>query len=306
MMKIAIIDSGVNLDYKDFTNRSVESISMMDDQVDKNGHGTACCGECMLIDPDSSILMIKVLDDAASGSLFTMVKALEYCSKRADIGIISISISCIVADKNVKTYVQHIINVLYNKGILIIAANENGMRRGFPASLKHVVAVDYKKSNTKGECLLCIGERCIYFGKNRLMPWSGGSYKFFSGNSSAVPRAAALFNKSIKNKNHLSYMKILKLFFLNFKEKNVEDNYIHEVQLNKILQEYYIIWKKKGWKTEEDCLKALEYLGEKGGIEVDPKLFCVTDFDSYYSFTNKCIKVYQKEEEKCRKLQRDR
>lgn len=286
-MKIAIIDSGIDLQHKAFKGKSIECVDLENGIQDENGHGTACCGECLLADKESDLLVIKVLDKSASGSLLSMVSALEYCYKRRDIGIISISISCVVDDKEVRQYIQELVDKLYDKGVLIVAADENGKDTGFPSSLRHVMGVVYKKAKGNTEFFIHIGEKGFYYGKNRLMPWIGKTYKFFSGNSSAVPRAAALMNKNIC-KRYCQPSKLLRksgiLYYRQERQRIIE----HQ-KFTEIMSECRKLWiTNGGWKTEEDCIKMIQFVEEGGHIEIDRKTFSTSDFSSYHNFYKKC------------------
>lgn len=288
-MKTVIIDSGISLQYKDFQDRKIECIDIGTGTHDENGHGTACCGECLLIDEESDLLVIKVLDESASGSLLNMVDALEYCISRQDIGIVSISISCVVEDEEIICYVQQLVDELYNRGVLLVAANKNGKDTGFPASLAHVMSVSYKKSKGETECFIHIGEKGIYYGRNRLMPRLGESYKFFAGNSSAVPRAASLLGKSIRRRGCRPAKLLGECKIQFFKPQN--QRVIKWRKFVEIMEECRGLWiTKKGCRTEEDCMEFIQFLEERGDIEVDKKAFSTADFSCYRNFYKKCFK----------------
>lgn len=284
-MKIAIIDSGVNLQFRDFSEHSIECREV-EDSVDKNGHGTACCGECLLVDKDCQILMLKILDEHARGSLLKLAEVLDYCYTRDDIKIISISMSAIVNDGEIIAYFQEIVDKLYFKGVTIIASNENGKNKGFPASLRHVLSVKYKKSRGTHELFFYINDKGIYYGKVRLMPWLDGKYKFFSGNSSAVPRVAALLTKRMNEKHNLLYSVNCGIYVFKEERKKL----LEKTVVKGLLSEYYKIWKKSGgWKTEEDCMRAIQFIEERGKINMDPKVFSTSDFMHYNTFAKKCL-----------------
>lgn len=132
-----------------------------------------------------------------------------------------------------------------------------------------------------------IGEKGFYYGKNRLMPWIGKTYKFFSGNSSAVPRAAALMNKNIC-KRYCQPSKLLRksgiLYYRQERQRIIE----HQ-KFTEIMSECRKLWiTNGGWKTEEDCIKMIQFVEEGGHIEIDRKTFSTSDFSSYHNFYKKC------------------
>lgn len=99
---------------------------------DDNGHGTATAGivwSQFAINGSANrltIMPLKVLDASGKGTLFNLIKAIDYATeKQADI----INISVISPDATVyskPTPVQYVIELAYKKGILVVAASGNG------------------------------------------------------------------------------------------------------------------------------------------------------------------------------------
>ena len=103
-MVIAVIDTGINLQFKEFNNLDITPVNIDNSNVDtedRNGHGTATIGEIVRVNKNIQILSIKILDDMGKTSLSSLVNALEYCSKRDDINIINLSLSCTIYDHEV-------------------------------------------------------------------------------------------------------------------------------------------------------------------------------------------------------------
>lgn len=58
-----------------------------------------------------------------------------------------------------------------------------------------------------------------------------------------------------------------------------------------IMKECRKLWiTKEGCRTEEDCMEFIQFLEERGNIEVDKKVFSTADFSCYRNFYKKCFK----------------
>ncbi|MBO6154126.1 MAG: hypothetical protein J6O60_01670 [Lachnospiraceae bacterium] len=193
-MKTAIIDSGIDLKYIEFNDKNIEISDA--DYRDENGHGTACVSEFFLVNPKGFVTVYKIYDDNNKCSLFSMVNVLERIADRDDISIISISGAFDTDDDEIIEYTQEIINKLYKKNILVIASEMNGkQKKGYPACLKHVLAV--KKIKFPIRLMVHYKERAIFFGKDNWVPKTNGEYIRFDGNSSAAPRVSAYYSKCV-------------------------------------------------------------------------------------------------------------
>ncbi len=99
---------------------------------DDNGHGTATAGivwSQFAVNGSANrltIMPLKVLDGSGRGTLFNLIKGIDYASeKQADI----INISIISPDGTIyskPTPIQYVIELAYKKGILVVAASGNG------------------------------------------------------------------------------------------------------------------------------------------------------------------------------------
>lgn len=82
-----IIDTGINIDHKDFGGRAKwgSTVPYGDADVDGNGHGTHCAGtigsDSYGIAKDAELVAVKVLRSNGSGSMSDVVKGVEFAAK---------------------------------------------------------------------------------------------------------------------------------------------------------------------------------------------------------------------------------
>lgn len=213
-MKIALLDSGINIGYRDFINKEIRIHHKADIQ-DKNGHGTACAGEIFNVSPNAELVVFRILDRYARGSLKDLISALERCLEDSDIRIICISSSCQINDKKIIEYLQEIVNRIFLNNQIIVASLENRSMKGYPAALNNVIAINYNRSREKEDRFRFHTRKlqCTYYSHNHVMPWKDGLYHFFNGNSSAAPRFAGfIFNilqkKKFSNIELIQYLRV--------------------------------------------------------------------------------------------------
>ncbi|KAF9357025.1 hypothetical protein BGX26_004361, partial [Mortierella sp. AD094] len=86
---IYIIDTGVNIDHKDFQGRAQHGPAFLPgaiDKADKNGHGTfvaaLAAGSTFGVAKKAQIVSLKALDDVGAGRLSNVLAAIEWVVKR--------------------------------------------------------------------------------------------------------------------------------------------------------------------------------------------------------------------------------
>lgn len=150
-MLIVIIDSGIDKDYS--SEYSIDGISINNSNVinnydDEVGHGTAVvdtlikyCGASI------NIFMIKILGSQYNSSAEDLCVALEYIYEHiyCDFVLISMGVN-IISDYQ---RLVKLIGKLYDKGIVIVSAFDNGGAISYPAALKNVIGVDTSQDLSK-------------------------------------------------------------------------------------------------------------------------------------------------------------
>lgn len=199
MIKIAIIDSGVNTNHKVFSNHNLTGYSLKIDSNgnvvkekdfnDQNGHGTAVyyliSKLTKEIANDIHIDNIRIyygntqhLDQNA------FEKILNYIAENGDYTIINLSmgITCCNSVKNMQTS----INQLHNKGTIVISAFDNYGAVSFPAGLKNVMGIDGDETIKDSSEFRKVENSIVNaVGKiqNIKVAWTNPEYNIVKGNS---------------------------------------------------------------------------------------------------------------------------
>ncbi|WP_433958084.1 S8 family serine peptidase [Cytobacillus horneckiae] len=148
-IKIAILDSGINKDHKDFKDiKFVEynAINKSEEKVsDDYGHGTAVAGiiaakgEVIKGVVNNPILYdVKVLNEKGEGKIESVVEGINWSIKN-NVDIINISFGFSSDREDLKK----VINKAYDNGITIIAASGNtmGLSVDYPANYENVLSI---------------------------------------------------------------------------------------------------------------------------------------------------------------------
>ncbi len=161
-VKVAVLDTGFELNHPDFVGRSIVTKSFIEgeDVQDEHGHGTHCIGTaCGARQPArnprygiagrSEIYVGKVLSNAGSGSDGGILQGIEWAISN---GCQVISMSLGAAARRGQTYsrvYEAVAQRALNRGTLIVAAAGNDSRRnlgatqpvGHPANCPSIMAV---------------------------------------------------------------------------------------------------------------------------------------------------------------------
>lgn len=222
-VKVAVLDTGIDLAHPDFRGAVVEGVNGMSfvngqSVQDGHGHGTHCCGVVAGpartaavgrygVAPDCHLYVGKVLGDGGSGYDDDIIEGITWA---ADQGARIISMSLGMARYVNSPYpvqYERLASELLNDGdgMLIIAAAGNESERpsstapvGSPAccpSIMAVAAVDLKKLVAWFSCCKMdnIGEVNISApGVAVVSAFTGGGYRSLSGTSMATPHVSGL------------------------------------------------------------------------------------------------------------------
>lgn len=218
---LAVLDTGLDLNHPDFTNRVVDGVNGQsfvpgESLQDGHGHGTHCVGivagprasaggRRYGVAPDVSLLVGKVLDDSGSGSDDQILDAMDWAR---DQGARIISMSLGSARDGTQPYsaaYEQVASVMLADGVLVIAAagnesNRSAYRRpvGNPAacpSIMAVASVDQQRLVSPFSCAqldpvgtleVCGPGSAVY------SSYTGGGYRSISGTSMATPYVAGV------------------------------------------------------------------------------------------------------------------
>lgn len=146
-IKIAILDTGININHEDLSNYIVGGISFMkknnryeisEKYMDDNGHGTLCASVIKKECSNVEFFIIKVLDKNASGNLEVLECALNYL-KQSDIRLINMSFA-LIGKTNLKD-LKKICKELEKENKILICSLANGYNKSYPAVFKSVLGV---------------------------------------------------------------------------------------------------------------------------------------------------------------------
>lgn len=206
MASIAIIDSGINIEHKQFKNKSIKGFNIdtyensIDSVKDYSGHGTACAAEILRMNPDANINIIKTLNENSQASVRKLIESIEYASEIDDIRFISLS--CSTFQSKYLDDFKKVIDYANRKNKLLICSSDNTNKMSYPSYLDGVIGVqrcgasiDKYWFNKELEI------QCICESNYRLLPSINKKYKLFGGNSYCTAYFCGLLSKIIKNNN---------------------------------------------------------------------------------------------------------
>ncbi|MGE5627777.1 MAG: S8 family serine peptidase [Solirubrobacterales bacterium] len=314
-IRIAIIDSGINVEYNEFTQVPIEGINLIEYSnkiKDAIGHGTACAGEIVRINDNVVLHIVKIYDNILKTSLSKLIEALEYLESLRGINIINISSSVGLITNYSNLYSERLNNVLdklYKKNVLVVCAANNKGLSGFPASLDNVLGVRSIVSKTERIEYKCNDEiQCDYYGDYRFMPTVNGRYEFFVGNSAATPRLVAYISKImlINKTNDIKEIKSKMSGEINslLTQSNMNDTSLHikealpngekeiiELLLKNLNKVKRIVpdWLEAPLKVlqRDECFDLIHSMKEALNIDIDYKELTTFDFDDIYTLSLK-------------------
>lgn len=222
-VKVAVLDTGIDLDHPDFQNRVVEHMNARSfipgqNVQDGNGHGTHCCGTVAGpetstggvrygVAPNVDLLVGKVLSDGGSGWDNQIIDGIQWAVSQ---GARVISMSLGSKRRQNQPY-----NRLYERvterllegspGVLVVAAAGNASRRPLftqpvenPAacpSIMAVAAVDRNLTIARFSCRQMDGIAAVDLSGPGVRVYSsvpGGGFDYKSGTSMATPHVAGI------------------------------------------------------------------------------------------------------------------
>jgi subtilisin family serine protease len=223
-VKVAILDTGMDLQHPDFQGRSIISQSFIASQSvqDSNGHGTHCtgtaCGPAIPrtrvrrygVAAESSIYIGKVLSNEGRGTDGSIIAGIQW-ALRHGCKVISMSLGGRPGREYSRTYEQ-LANYALSQNCLLIAAAGNDSRRpgniqpvSHPANCPSILAVGALNQRldiapfSNGQIYPDAKVDIAAPGVNVFSSWTRGSHQSIPGTSMATPHvagiAALLFEK---------------------------------------------------------------------------------------------------------------
>ncbi len=209
-VKVAIVDSGIDLDHPDLVDNikgSVDFTGSRKGADDENGHGSHVAGTVASADntigvvgvaPDADLYAVRVLDRRGSGRWADLADALDWCAHEDNgMDIANMSLGGSSAPGFVETAC---INALADGVLLIAAAGNRGdgddttPEKGFPAGFLSVVSVGATNSDDDVAFFSNTGHHVEVSapGVSILSTYKKRDYATLSGTSMASPHAAGI------------------------------------------------------------------------------------------------------------------
>jgi subtilisin family serine protease len=142
-VRIAVIDSGIHADHPHV--RGVEGGvgirddgTLVDDFVDRLGHGTAVAAAIREKAPDADLVAIKVFWRSLATDIATLVRGIDEAAGR---GATVINLSLGTSDMAHRDRLAGAVGRARGHGALVVAAHDEGGVRWLPGCLEDVVAV---------------------------------------------------------------------------------------------------------------------------------------------------------------------
>jgi subtilisin family serine protease len=161
-IRIAILDTGLDLKHPDFSGRIGKTKSFIDKESvqDGNGHGTHCAGSAAGaraagsrprygVAPDATVMAGKVLSNTGSGSVSSVVSGIKWAADNgADVISMSLGARTSVGTKPLPAF-ERVAAYALKKGALVVAAAGNDSNRAYnyiapvnmPANCPSIMAV---------------------------------------------------------------------------------------------------------------------------------------------------------------------
>ncbi len=221
-VKIAVVDTGVDLDHPDLSGRLVNGYNVLDPKSppeDDNGHGTHVAG---IISADSNngvgvagitwfnpIIPVKVMNAKGQGGSFDIAQGIRWA---VDNGANVINLS--LGNYQPSTVMEDAIKYAIKKDVVVISAagNDNTSQTSYPAAFPGVLgvaAVDYNGNRAQ---FSNYGDYVDVAAPGVDIPstYANGKYAALSGTSMAAPHVTALaglirsINPKLKSKEVLN------------------------------------------------------------------------------------------------------
>lgn len=216
-VKIAVLDTGCDLDHPDLKNNILPGINFINankEPWDDNKHGTHVCGIIAAenndigmvgVAPDSKIIPVKVLDKNGNGDVKAVCKGIRWAVDVAKADFICMSLGCPNPVDSVRDAIQY---ALSKKVICFVAAGNAGRTQKifYPANYPEAIAIGSIDENFDRSNFSNTGDNLDFLAPGgRIMSTVPDNwYAIMSGTSMATPFAvgvAALYLSYVRSKN---------------------------------------------------------------------------------------------------------
>lgn len=213
-VKIAVLDTGVDLDHPDLVENLLSGINLIsrnEPPEDNNGHGTHVTGILVAsnndigmvgVCPKAKVIPVKVLDAKGNGNLFTVADGIHWAADQG-VDFIVMSLGSPMKVQNVRKAIQY----AESKGVVTFCAAGNAGKTKevfYPANYEETIAIGAITEDFKRAEFSCTGLNLDFMapGENIFSTFPNDWYTTLSGTSMACPFAvgvAALVKSYVKS-----------------------------------------------------------------------------------------------------------
>lgn len=224
MIKIGLIDSGINVGYYISSNRIINVSSINNDYTDNLGHGTYCSYLISRLNPTAIIHNIKVFDKQLITSTKNIINGIRWCIDN-NVKLINIS----VAIRSLENYYEmvEICNEAERKKVIIISSGNSYGSVCLPAYLNNVIGVGVARNINYDKFYFVKDSPIQYYtlGEFEDLPSNKDGLTSIHGISYATANMTGIISRFISNNqnelNYKSLVKYLNLYALELKRENI-------------------------------------------------------------------------------------
>lgn len=209
MIKIALIDSGIDSARKEIVEKQIEHINTFrycKDKRDNIEHGTAIAYLLQKNISDLQIVSFKLFEKNCHTDEEELIETLRNINETY-VDIKMIHISCGITYVNKHKQLEEICEKLERRNVFIVSAFDNNGSVSFPAVYHTVIGVYWDKYISKADKYFYIENADVnilgYCGRQRL-PWAKNEYKYVSGSSFTAPYITARVAEILEQNCNLS------------------------------------------------------------------------------------------------------
>ncbi|AIQ11003.1 S8 family serine peptidase [Paenibacillus durus] len=276
-IKVAIIDSGIDMNHPCLSYREVTGIKLIEEDgnilfknciIDSHGHGTAVAGIIFEKCSEVDLLSIGILDGDLKCK-FTYLKAALQFAINADVQIINLSLGTVM--EKYKEVLKSLCDEAERKGIFIVAAVNNDTNSSYPADFPNVFGVRSKYIIYKHGFVFNPNGLHVYAnGFQQKVCSKDGAHLYVSGNSFAAAHFTGILANIIYSMGCQKRDSIIEQLIkarLDLTKLENEEDYNHFPKINKGLL----------FPINEENIERIR-LHQKG----DPEIIGFYDYRTFY------------------------
>lgn len=227
-LKIAILDSGVNVNHSLFKNDKTKVINYSESNL-TYGHGTAIYNIIRKVNSFSEIINFQITNNDGTIDENILIDCLSMIYQKYNFDLINLSLGINLSER--LNELEEICEKLYKKGTIIISAFDNTGSLSYPASFKNVIGVTSSELCEKVTDFVVFKDRIVNIGAKgsiQRVAWLEPNYIFIEGNSFACAHV------TVQAANFLSKNKVgIKELINKFKEISQEAEFNNSCNRNK-------------------------------------------------------------------------